>query len=175
MTEAGFWFTALLRAGFIVALINVSGCKQAAEPVPDPREISWEDLVPEGDPFPPEQFQPDPHSTKLEQLSGSIVPELNGQRVKIAAFIVPLEWNSDSLNELLLVPYFGACIHIPPPPSNQIIYFESDEKSVEVKDFDLKMPVWATGTLFTDETDHDLAQVGYRIDIESLDKFEGKY
>ena len=41
--------------------------------------------------------------------------------VRIAAFIVPLEDNMQESDEFLLVPYFGACIHTPPPPANQIV------------------------------------------------------
>lgn len=53
---------------------------------------------------------------------------LNDQAVNISGYIVPLDWSDDrSLSEFLLVPYFGACIHSPPPPANQIIYVKMDE------------------------------------------------
>lgn len=47
---------------------------------------------------------------------------LDGKTVKIAAFIVPLEDNMQEADEFLLVPYFGACVHTPPPPPNQMVY-----------------------------------------------------
>jgi hypothetical protein len=47
---------------------------------------------------------------------------LNGKRVVIAAFIVPLEDDMQQADEFLLVPYFGACVHTPPPPPNQMVY-----------------------------------------------------
>lgn len=47
---------------------------------------------------------------------------LDGKRVVIAAFIVPLEDDMQQADEFLLVPYFGACVHTPPPPPNQMVY-----------------------------------------------------
>lgn len=47
---------------------------------------------------------------------------LDGKVVEIAAFIVPLEDDMQESDEFLLVPYFGACVHTPPPPPNQMVY-----------------------------------------------------
>ena len=52
---------------------------------------------------------------------------LDGKRVVIAAFIVPLEDDMQQADEFLLVPYFGACIHVPPPPANQIVYVTTEK------------------------------------------------
>jgi len=160
----------LIPLAFVVTLI---GCivDEQADQVWD---IGWKDLVPESQTFSPERIQFEAIHTGLavpEQYIGSVVPELNGRRVTITAFISALKGNNDALNELMLVPYFGACIHVPPPPSNQIIYFESDEEPVSVKALNLQRPVLATGTLFTDEVNHDAAQAGYRMKIESVEQF----
>jgi len=49
--------------------------------------------------------------------------DIQGKNIKIHGFVVPLERDDDaSLKEFLLVPYFGACIHVPPPPQDQIIH-----------------------------------------------------
>lgn len=45
-----------------------------------------------------------------------------GEMVSIPGFMVPFEDSMTGVNEFLLVPYFGACIHTPPPPPNQIVY-----------------------------------------------------
>ena len=47
---------------------------------------------------------------------------LVGQLVRIPGVVVPLEDSKDGLKEFLLVPYFGACVHSPPPPANQIVH-----------------------------------------------------
>ncbi|MEO8924216.1 MAG: DUF3299 domain-containing protein [Caldimonas sp.] len=47
------------------------------------------------------------------------VDDMNGVLVKLPGYVVPLEEVRGGLKEFLLVPYFGACIHTPPPPANQ--------------------------------------------------------
>jgi len=168
------WVKLLTQAVVAGALISCVSHEQED----GPRELSWEDLVPKSQTFSPEKAQFESlHSSSFvpEQYIGSVVPELDGQRVKISAFIVPLDGDNGSLSELMLVPYFGACIHVPPPPTNQIIYFESDTNVVNVDGLDLRMPVVATGTLFTEKTAHAVAQVGYRMSIESVKKHKLNY
>jgi hypothetical protein len=55
---------------------------------------------------------------------------LDGKRVVIAAFIVPLEDDMQRADEFLLVPYFGACVHTPPPPPNQMVYVKMQGKKM---------------------------------------------
>ena len=54
--------------------------------------------------------------------NASVLKTLDGQTVKIPGYVVPLEAIQDAMREFLLVPYFGACIHSPPPPANQIVH-----------------------------------------------------
>ncbi|MEM7257157.1 MAG: DUF3299 domain-containing protein [Pseudomonadota bacterium] len=165
--------TALFRSVVAAGLLGIGALANAAKPL----ELMWEDLMPANNVF---SFSDDTQSNEPAlsshvfgvQQTGAVVPELNGKRVKIPAFVVPLDGDEDSLTELLLVPYFGACIHVPPPPSNQIIYYNSEKSSVDVESLDLYRPVWATGTLITEETAHDLAQIGYRMDIEFLEEYK---
>ena len=77
------------------------------------------------------QNTPDAISDRYQQalVSTNIVPEMNGQAVRIPGFIVPLEFNDDEdVTQFFLVPFFGACIHVPPPPPNQIILVNSPEE-----------------------------------------------
>ncbi len=167
--------TRVLSRCFILslALCVVSLPLKASEP----REVSWEDLQPplrtldkllrEADPNEPLLDQPPPDF----RPSGDVVPELNGQRVRLPAYVVPLDGDNESLSELLLVPYFGACIHVPPPPPNQIVYVKEDD-AVDISDIDLYGPVWATGTMITESVQTELADVGYRMEIESLEIYD---
>lgn len=62
---------------------------------------------------------------------------LAGQRIAISGFVVPLEWDQNSnINEFLLVPYYGACIHVPPPPKNQIIHVRLAEGLAGIQTMD---------------------------------------
>jgi hypothetical protein len=70
---------------------------------------------------------------------------LDGKRVVIAAFIVPLEDDMQRADEFLLVPYFGACVHTPPPPPNQMVYVKmADKKMIKIGWWD---PVMFEGVL----------------------------
>ncbi|HPF62764.1 MAG TPA: DUF3299 domain-containing protein [Gemmatimonadales bacterium] len=70
---------------------------------------------------------------------------LDGKRVVIAAFIVPLEDDMQQADEFLLVPYFGACVHTPPPPPNQMVYVKmKDRRTVKIGWWD---PVHFVGVL----------------------------
>lgn len=76
---------------------------------------------------------------------------LDGKRVIIAAFIVPLEDDMQSADEFLLVPYFGACVHTPPPPPNQMVYVKmKDKKTVKIGWWD---PVHFVGVLHLKEVE----------------------
>lgn len=59
---------------------------------------------------------------KKQWSNAPVVKSLDGKAVTIKGYPVPLDGNADFIKDFLLVPYFGACIHTPPPPSNQIIY-----------------------------------------------------
>ncbi len=110
-------------------------------------------------------------SMKRKQPGGNqpprVVGELNGKRVKIGGYVVPLDFEATTIKEFLLVPFVGACIHVPPPPANQIVYVKS-EKGFEIAgQFD---PVWVTGTLKTETAFTGLADAGYSLAADSVEK-----
>lgn len=95
-----------------------------------------------------------------------VVADLNGKRVKIGGYVVPLDFEATTIKEFLLVPFVGACIHVPPPPANQIVYVKSDKGFQIAGQFD---PVWVTGTLKTETAFTGLADAGYSLDAESVE------
>ncbi|MEM8843626.1 MAG: DUF3299 domain-containing protein [Pseudomonadota bacterium] len=102
--------------------------------------------------------------------SAPIVPELNNQDVKIAGFVVPLDFDFDTetFQSFLLVPYFGACIHTPPPPSNQIVYVTSDKRlNQELLDY----AVWASGKLSTESKENLYGVAGYSMENATLEEY----
>lgn len=62
-----------------------------------------------------------------KKIRMKMVDELNGQQVRIPGYLLPLEVSSKKVSDFLLVPSIGACIHVPPPPPNQIIYVKVDQ------------------------------------------------
>ena len=94
-------------------------------------ELDWEELLPKDTRL---KFQANPQApvhdylgeggmAAQQMLDFSVNKDLDGVGVKLPGFIVPLDVGKDGLvSEFFLVPYFGACIHVPPPPPNQIVY-----------------------------------------------------
>jgi uncharacterized protein len=100
----------------------------------------------------------------LDYRTGEITEELEdlrGQVVRIPGFMVPFEDGLDGVTEFLLVPYFGACIHTPPPPPNQMVYVQMDRgRTVDVNIWDA---IWIEGTFEIEDVDSAYGSVGYKV------------
>ena len=98
------------------------------------------------------------------------VTELDGTLIKMPGYVVPLEKTNDGLKEFLLVPYYGACIHTPPPPANQIVHVKSSKPQ---KGFDAMSAVWVTGTLKALRRDSGMGVSGYALDLAKMEVYRG--
>jgi hypothetical protein len=126
--------------------------------------------VPDGGPPPPPLPEGKFMAVKRRQPGGerppAVVNELDGQNVSIGGYVVPLDFDATTIKEFLLVPFVGACIHVPPPPANQIIYVKA-EKGIEITGpFD---PVTVTGKINTTVAFTGLADAGYTLTAESVE------
>jgi hypothetical protein len=103
--------------------------------------------------------------------SAAIVAELDGAKITLPGYVVPLELTEDgALRSFFLVPYYGACIHVPPPPPNQLVYAEL---ATPMAPPDLWEPMLLSGTLRTKDERNDMAHAAYRMDTPSLKAWEG--
>jgi hypothetical protein len=101
--------------------------------------------------------------------SANVRGELNGRKVKIPGFVVPIEYDADqNITAFFLVPYFGACIHVPPPPPNQIVYVSGAK---DLKADLIYNPFWIEGTLTTDNMSHDLANSAYSLKVDKISEY----
>lgn len=99
-----------------------------------------------------------------------VVKALDGQTVRLPGYIVPLEVSEEGrVIEFLLVPYFGACIHVPPPPSNQIVHVTSE---LGVKVDELYQPYWIEGPMQVKATTSELADAGYQMEADKILVYE---
>ena len=146
-----------------------------------PKELTWSEMIPPD--APPEA----PDMTPLHDLSqiggmetapaakqdlpnAPVVPALDGQLIRLPGYIVPLEVSEDGrTTDFLLVPYFGACIHVPPPPSNQIVHVTSKEG---VKLDELYQPYWIVGAMQVKASTSELADAGYQMDAQKIIVYE---
>lgn len=155
----------------------------AAAPKGTFKEISWEDLTPKGwDPYKKLRdakvgllTDGDPKTATLMSELRQVLDTaptndtLNGQAIKLPGYVVPLEESKAGLTEFLLVPYFGACIHTPPPPSNQIVHVVL---SKPLQGFRAMDPVWVSGTLAVTRQESAMGTSGYALRASVVERYE---
>ncbi|MFK7890842.1 MAG: DUF3299 domain-containing protein [Granulosicoccus sp.] len=179
----------------VLLLLGVGASVQAwwwksddAADIGDATELQWGDLIPEG-------FMPAPSPianmtqeqidklfdgseesnrelAEIEEMMSyaPTVAGLNGQLVKLPGYVVPLDFDGQTrLSEFLLVPYYGACIHTPPPPANQVVHANAEETITVDNTYD---PVWAIGTMRTETVVSNLAEAGYKLDILAIRPYD---
>jgi uncharacterized protein len=104
-----------------------------------------------------------------EWENAPVVEELDGQLVRIPGFVVPLEGDGKTISEFLLVPYFGACVHVPPPPPNQLIHI-LPQQAIS-REWDMT-PVWVVGVLSATRVDSSLGSAGYQLQAHSVEEYQ---
>jgi uncharacterized protein len=138
----GFRLMVLLPLLFLAVFTTVSsGSAQAAVTVADWRMLAG-----------------------LDYNTGEMTPALsqaNGKRVRVPGYMVPLDDSASGVDEFILVPYYGACIHTPPPPPNQMVYVKMNGgRRVEVNMWE---PIWIEGELRVSQIDSPYGAVGHQI------------
>ena len=160
-----------LLAGLLTGFDTPAAAADPAEPAPV-REISWDDLLPEGW-VPPsvsvDHFFDAAPTPATDMADAPVVAELDGQRIRLPGYLVPLAMEGEKLKDFLMVPYFGACIHVPPPPPNQIVFVSLPE-AVFVED--PYGPHWVTGVLSTASSSTELADAAYTLSGELVEVFD---
>jgi hypothetical protein len=119
------------RLAVLAWMLLITASAAIAEPRPV-RQLEWKDLLPADARATATLSQPAPlHDyllgedslAALQPTDARVNPEIDGRTVRLPGFIVPLEIDAEGrVTELFLVPFFGACIHVPPPAPNQIVY-----------------------------------------------------
>lgn len=104
-------------------------------------------------------------------ISTKVVTAMNNKKIRIPGFIVPLEFDDQKkVTQFFLVPFFGACIHVPPPPPNQIIYVDYAKGLVQE---DLYTPYWIQGKLSTDATiKNELGTAAYTLEMTAFEIYK---
>lgn len=159
------------------------------------RQIEWTELMPEDDleAFlnPPVDIQNIEEGSAGDNISSQIkaapsssadnryqqalastrvIAQLDGEAIRIPAFVVPVEFDeSQRATQFFLVPYFGACIHVPPPPPNQIIFANYPEG---LKLDNLYQPFWFLGTLSTTLTENEIATAAYSMLVNRIETYD---
>jgi hypothetical protein len=154
-----------------------------------PTNIQWSQLIPDDEKAVLQKYQ-QPQSTKVNDLTQGIllsiqassdedyqaalrstnsVANFDQQGVSIAGFIVPIDYADDnSLRNIFIVPYFGACLHFPPPPPNQIIFAQLDKG---MTDFDLNQAYRIEGILARELFEDPLGTSAYVLNVVAIEPY----
>ncbi|MGM0571008.1 DUF3299 domain-containing protein [Marinobacter sp.] len=159
---------------WVAALVLLAGTGAAHA---EWRELDWLELMPEEDlrlleSLPEIEHEGDgPVELPDEIMTGRVVPEMDGVEARIPGFVVPLKTvgSEQRIVEFFLVPYYGACIHVPPPPPNQIIHVTYKPGFTLGA---LYEPVWIQGTLKTESVENDIAAASYTLVSEKVEMYE---
>ena len=140
-----------------------------------PREITWDDLLPEGVPYSEiigegeMDWENDTWSPIYDDNATKLNEALNGAFIRMPGYIVPLEIGTEGVSEFLLVPYVGACVHVPPPPANQLVYVKADDPWPSEALWDA---VWVEGQMQTQLKSTDLGQTGYLLTANAMEIYQ---
>lgn len=98
--------------------------------------------------------------------SAKTVAAMNGKTIRLGGYPVPLETDAKGHSTLFfLVPYPGACIHVPPPPPNQLVLVRYPKG---LKLDDIYTPLWVVGTLKVEKISNDMADAAYAMDASKV-------
>lgn len=141
-----------------------------------PQKIGWSDLIPPSVPYSRivaegdrdevnDTWDPtyDENGTKLNL-------DLNGRLVTMPGYMVPLSSGAEGVTRFMLVPYVGACVHVPPPPPNQLIFVTAQTPWADGSLWDA---VLVTGRLSAQAQSTEIADSGYEIAAEKIQRYEG--
>lgn len=181
-------------AAYFLGFISLISLPLAAQQ--EAREIDWVELMPAhlldkleslpmlehdysedaADPFTDEWRDPYADAWNEILTSTEVVDIYEGDLIKLPGFIVPLDFDErQRVLSFFFVPYFGACIHVPPPPPNQLIHVADTSNAPTLTVDDMYTAFWITGKLSIEMTDHELGTAAYSLTLESIKPYQYGY
>jgi len=136
-------------------------------------DLDWEDLLPENETAIPNAFRglidhdKAPLSNQQPASSG-VRTDWNGQIVRLPGYIVPIDYKGTGVTAFILVPYVGACVHVPPPPANQLVFVTTP---TPYENKGLFEAVNVTGMFGVSSISTQLADVGYALSADSIEPY----
>jgi uncharacterized protein len=183
----------MMKRTALLVLVAAIGLLLPAFPAPpaqdakvlaaEAKTLEWKDLMPAG--YDPNRLlrkyyddvamlkDSDPRAQRLSDdlrkawESAPVVAALDNKVVKLSGFLVTLEGDGKEVSGFLLVPFFGACLHVPPPPSNQIVLVRTGKRPFKVKE--MFQMVAVTGRLRTEASRNDVASASYVIEATHVE------
>ena len=162
----------LSRRNLIVSLVACGLTPQLAW-AEEYIDRDWKDLDPKGEAIIPPMLQglidheQAPLRIQQPQSSG-VRTDLNGQIVRLPGFIVPIDYSGTGVIAFILVPFVGACVHVPPPPANQLVFVTTQEPYESSGMFE---PVNVVGMFGVSSMSTQLADIAYALSADRIEPF----
>lgn len=153
----------------MTAAALVPGAARAEEYI----DLSWEDLLPDGDTTIPSALRgivahDDAPLSSQQPASSGVRTDWNGQLVRLPGFIVPIDYKGTGVTAFILVPYVGACVHVPPPPANQLVFVTTEQPYESSGLFE---PVNVLGMFGVSSISTQLAEIGYALSADAIEPY----
>jgi hypothetical protein len=163
----------LNRRRLITSLAAFSLAPQLAR-AEDYIDLEWTDLIPVGQTVLPPMLQGliDHNQTPLssqQPQSNGVRSDWDGKIVRLPGYIIPIDYSGAGVTAFILVPFVGACVHVPPPPANQLV-FVTTQTPYESKG--LYEPVNVIGMFGVSSISTHLADIGYALSADRIEPFK---
>ena len=136
-------------------------------------DLNWTDLVPEGQPAVPPMLQAlidhDQLALSSQQpVSHGVRTDWNDQIVRLPGFVLPVDYSGTGVTAFILVPFVGACVHVPPPPANQLVFVTTDQP---YESSGLYESVNVIGKFGAASMSTHLAEIGYTLKADQIEPY----
>jgi hypothetical protein len=136
-------------------------------------DLNWNDLLPEGQSSVPQALQGlIPHDSadlaSQQPESTGIRTDWNGKTVRLPGYMIPIDFSGTGVTAFILAPFVGACVHVPPPPANQLVFVTTDKPYESSGLFEA---VNVTGMFGTSSLATQLAEIGYALSADRIEPF----
>lgn len=136
-------------------------------------DLEWTDLIPEGQPVIPPAIQSllnhdGPDMSRQQPPSNGARTDWNGEIVRLPGFIVPIDHKGTGVTAFILVPFVGACVHVPPPPANQLVFVTTEKPYESSGMFEAVNVIGMFGTVATST---QLADIAYALSADRIEPF----
>jgi len=136
-------------------------------------DLDWKDLVPADQPTLPRSLQglfghDETAMASQQPDSSGVRTDWNGEIVRLPGFVVPIDYSGTGVTAFILVPFVGACVHVPPPPANQLVFVTTNEP---YESAGLYEAVNVIGMFGTSSLSTQLADVAYALSADRIEPF----
>ncbi|WP_108814140.1 DUF3299 domain-containing protein [Loktanella sp. Alg231-35] len=136
-------------------------------------DLNWDDLLPENETAIPNVLQglidhEDAPLVSQQPASSGVRADWNGQIVRLPGFVVPIDYSGTGVTAFILVPYVGACVHVPPPPANQLVFVTTPEPYENEGLFEAVnvIGMFGVSSLYT-----ELGDIGYALSADRIEPY----